>query len=93
MVNNANNKSLMKAKTVIGFRPDGETAKEFAQRVELLGVTDSELASLAFKLGLDAATVRLAREKAEKAQSAWHNLQKTPFFVGSSAPVRELVAA
>lgn len=84
----------MRTKTVISFRPEKDEAKEFVDRVEMLGVTDSELASLAFKLGIDEATVRLAKAQAEKAKShsAWRNLLKSPFFRGSSAPDRELFA-
>lgn len=83
----------MRNKDVISFRPEPEDAREFVERADMLGVPDSALARLSCKLGLDAATVRLARQQTEKAQSAWQTLQKSAFFAVSYAPAREPITA
>ena len=59
----------MKVKAVISFRPKPEEARDFVRRAEALGATDSELASLAFRLGIEQATKQLAAEKEQQAAS------------------------
>ena len=79
--------SEQKINTVIMFRTrnsDTEMAKYFAQQVEFLGVSDSELARRAFALGLVQACKELQKERAEEARAMLKKMERAKGFEPST---------